>query len=197
MRKEIKDVTTKITAEKIKEPEFESLIDLLDEDEDDYVKCNRMADSVNWKERRDSIRMFHDTIYSDLILMMLIDDPEWMVRAELAKHCLGLAHLINDEDPFVRMEVLRSDFLEKDVFGAHSLYSESEASKVLKKLVEDDVASIRAEVARRGFALGRFIDDPSPVVRYQVARQGYGLKRLSNDSDARVRNEARRIGYGK
>lgn len=159
-------------------------------DDDEHLK---MVKSNDWRVRRDSIRYAQSLEQVEYNLPLLINDPEWMIRAELAKHRLGLNVLINDEDPFVRMAVLQMDFLE-DVFdNPYSEYSADEASAILEKLADDDITSIRAEVARRGFALNRLVDDPSPIVRYQVAHQGYQLARLCNDRDERVRNEARRI----
>lgn len=112
-----------------------------------------------------------------LYLDKLINNDAPFIRIEVAKQGYGLETLIHDKEPWVRVAVA------KQSYG-------------LNVLVNDGNPHVRAAVATQGYGLDILINDKNYLVREEVARQGYGLETLIHDKNWRVRREVAEQSYG-
>lgn len=104
-------------------------------------------------------------------LDILIDDPDYRVRAAVADSSYGLDKLINDKTGYVRSSVALKGF-------------------GLNILMYDDDALVRSIVALQDYRLDKFINDESSIVRSIVAQKGYGVDRLLKDPVLKVSRAA-------
>ena len=140
-------------------------------DHDGIVHCTNKIKLVREISKEEIKKYIEDN------LNKLVNDKDWFVRLELARHGYGLDILINDEEWRIRLEVARHGY-------------------GLDILINDEEWAVKSEVVRHGYGLDILINDENWKVRLEVARHGYGLDKLINDEDWYVRSEVAKHGYG-